>query len=169
MRCCIQYWAIRSPLPLNGTYGRNKPDHSVRNYLPATYTHFTSNSKAHIMNTSDIPAISNRIAELESAIALIQVELGLLLVELKRLKRRRANIKNGLKRKPKTARDNNICLAYEFLTGAKINPKNHQSCIDLGIKYPPPNLSPDDATLKLAHAVGVCTVRILQIIIDPAR
>ena len=106
---------------------------------------------------ADLIAISKRIAELESVISPLQAELS-------KLRRQRANIQNGRKRLPKTARDTNIVQAYEFLTGEKITQQHVRACVEIGIKNPPVNLSDSDAILALSHAVDVCRDRISQII-----
>ena len=106
---------------------------------------------------SDLTAISKRIAELEAAISPLQAELS-------KLRRQRANIQNGRKRLPKTARDTNIVQAYECLTGKKITEQYICACVGLGIKNPPINLSHGEAIQALSHAVDVCRDRISQII-----
>lgn len=118
---------------------------------------FSSNPKTLPQMMVDLIAISKRIAELESVISPLQAELS-------KLRRQRANIQNGRKRLPKTARDANIVQAYECLTGQKITPLHVRACVDIGIKNPPINLSKGDAIQALSHAVDVCRDRISQII-----
>lgn len=113
--------------------------------------------------------ISQRIAELAELMRPLEAQIAPLQEELSRLRNHLARIRNQRQRKSNAERDRNVRLAFEYLTGSRINPAGQRACTVLGILHPQLLQTQMSARKVLSAALGLTRDRIRQILKEKPR